>query len=406
MEVSIKLLKLHPKEGEYFSDLAAEKFEDLKRSIAAHGIRDPIKVLPDYTVVAGHQRLRAAEELGLEKVPIEILNLTPEEAEYLLIADNTERRGEEQDPIKKAKQVKFLAEYWRIREGSRNAPGAGLRRNREGKFCPDGAGKTLDDIAKSIGQDTRTTKNLLSLNNLIPEYQGMVSAGTLKQSAAYALATLSQATQKALLDTLGKKTAEMKVAELQELKRQLAAQAQEIKEADAEIARLKQRIASGGGERLAALKARLAELEARNAELRSQQPEVVNQVVEAVYESDYAAQQEIARLTAIRDGLAQETGEMPRPEGKSWLEREIDRLEARKAVLEWDVERNRAARDLMVAATDLFRPLKEKEFEFLALIRQTKPSAADYSEVIEWMRLLARYLEHLKEFAASGARRK
>ena len=55
--------------------------------------------MPDYTIIAGHQRFKIAQELGLEKVPVVIINVSPEEAEYLLIADNEERRQEDNDPI-------------------------------------------------------------------------------------------------------------------------------------------------------------------------------------------------------------------------------------------------------------------------------------------------------------------
>lgn len=79
-----------------------------------------LKVSTDYTVISGHQRLRIAKELGLTSVPIEIVDpvevedvksgmVTPEQyLEYLLIAENVERRGQaEADPIKKAR-IRFF----------------------------------------------------------------------------------------------------------------------------------------------------------------------------------------------------------------------------------------------------------------------------------------------------------
>jgi len=50
--IPIKLLKEHPKNQEYFNDLTKEKYEEIKNSIQTYGIRDPLKVLPDYTGVA------------------------------------------------------------------------------------------------------------------------------------------------------------------------------------------------------------------------------------------------------------------------------------------------------------------------------------------------------------------
>ncbi len=55
--VSIALLKCHPKNQEYYNSLTPEKYEEIKRSIEINGIRDPLKVLPDYTIIAGHHYL-------------------------------------------------------------------------------------------------------------------------------------------------------------------------------------------------------------------------------------------------------------------------------------------------------------------------------------------------------------
>jgi ParB family chromosome partitioning protein len=45
--VSVDLLKSHPKNAEYFSPATPEKREEIRRSILAQGIRDPLKVAPD-----------------------------------------------------------------------------------------------------------------------------------------------------------------------------------------------------------------------------------------------------------------------------------------------------------------------------------------------------------------------
>jgi ParB family chromosome partitioning protein len=86
--VSISLLKCHPKNQEYYNGLTPEKYEEIKRSIEINGIRDPLKVLPDYTIIAGHQRFKIAQELELTQVPVVIMDIDQKEAEYILIADN------------------------------------------------------------------------------------------------------------------------------------------------------------------------------------------------------------------------------------------------------------------------------------------------------------------------------
>lgn len=52
--------KLHP----------AEQIEQIKKSIEEFGFNDPIAIWGDDTIIEGHGRLIAAQELGLEKIPV------------------------------------------------------------------------------------------------------------------------------------------------------------------------------------------------------------------------------------------------------------------------------------------------------------------------------------------------
>jgi ParB family chromosome partitioning protein len=180
-EISIQLLKIHPKNTDYFSELPDEKYQEIKQSIAAHGIRDPLKVLSDYIVIAGHQRLRIAKELGIEKVPVVVLDISAEEAEYLLIADNEERRQGDDNPMRKARRAEYLKQYWNVREGSTNPKGTTVPR--KGHNVP--YGKTLADVAEAIGETEKGVKRLLKLNDLIAPLQALVSADKLTPTAAH-----------------------------------------------------------------------------------------------------------------------------------------------------------------------------------------------------------------------------
>jgi len=77
--------------------------------------------------------------------------ISKEEAEYLLIADNEERRQGDDDPIKKAKRAKFLREYWEVKwGGSRGNQYTG--KNSEMKMVNNSPFKTFDNITKAIGE--------------------------------------------------------------------------------------------------------------------------------------------------------------------------------------------------------------------------------------------------------------
>jgi len=63
--------------------------EAVARSIEEFGFRVPLVVDGDGVLIAGHTRLKAAEYLGLDKVPVHVAkDLTPERARALRIADN------------------------------------------------------------------------------------------------------------------------------------------------------------------------------------------------------------------------------------------------------------------------------------------------------------------------------
>jgi len=69
--------------------LNAAAVDYVANSIRELGFGAPILVDKDMVIIAGHTRLQAAEKLGLEEVPVVILNnITPEQARAMRLADN------------------------------------------------------------------------------------------------------------------------------------------------------------------------------------------------------------------------------------------------------------------------------------------------------------------------------
>lgn len=59
-------------------------------SIREFGFRQPIVVDTDGVIICGHTRFKAAQKLGLEKVPVHVAkDLTPEQIKAYRIAENT-----------------------------------------------------------------------------------------------------------------------------------------------------------------------------------------------------------------------------------------------------------------------------------------------------------------------------
>ena len=192
INMPLHCLKCHPRNEEFFSNVEGEEFNRLKQSIQELGVLTPLRVSKDMTIISGHQRYRAATELELEDVPVIIDDTLKDEDEKLvqLIAANFGRM--KNDPVK---QGRWIAEYERLR-GVRNG---GDRKSVGNNFRLI----TQEDIAAELGVDTRTLRNLKSLNTILPELQDIISEGRISATTGFKLiARLSEEEQHELLEAL------------------------------------------------------------------------------------------------------------------------------------------------------------------------------------------------------------
>ena len=151
-QININVLKPHPRNNEFFDDLNGEEFERLKESIKTQKIYTDILVSPDMTIISGHQRVRAAKELGMELVPIKIdQDLQNEESKLLaLIANNFGRR--KNDPAKDRKAIETYVTLNGFTHG-------GDRRSKD-----QSATLKLSDIAKQLNTSETSLNAYFVLN--------------------------------------------------------------------------------------------------------------------------------------------------------------------------------------------------------------------------------------------------
>lgn len=122
---SIEALSPHPKNGEiYGSDIE----KTTKRSIEENGIREPLIIKPDGTIISGHQRWMIAKELGMESVPVTVREYNNEDDELEALLDHNQHR--EKTPGQK------------IMEGIQYETVQNFAR---------GTGKTRDQVGERIG---------------------------------------------------------------------------------------------------------------------------------------------------------------------------------------------------------------------------------------------------------------
>jgi ParB/RepB/Spo0J family partition protein len=92
----ISKLKPHPRQPDLFPDLPNPQLRTLADDMKKNGLIHPIEILPDGTVIAGHQRVRAAQMLGWIKIRCwvreDLAEAGPAAVERRLIEDNANRR--------------------------------------------------------------------------------------------------------------------------------------------------------------------------------------------------------------------------------------------------------------------------------------------------------------------------
>lgn len=174
----IETAKVSPNPYQPRVEFDPESLNDLKNSIKEKGLIQPItvrKVDNRYELIAGERRLRAAIEVGLEKIPAYIVNVeTKEEMLELAIIENVQR--EKLNPIEQANAFQRLI---------------------------DECSLTQDEVAQKIGKDRSTITNILRLLKLPADIQAFVKTGDL--SIGHARALLSVESNSARRD-LSKKT--------------------------------------------------------------------------------------------------------------------------------------------------------------------------------------------------------
>ncbi len=147
MTMKVSDLKPHPKNEEIYG--VNEDISDLVKKIKKSGRVHTMTVNSNGVVLAGHRRLKACIELGIETVNAEIVDFdTPEEEIEFIVLDNHQREKTVEQKAKEARVLKEVeSELAKRRQGERNDIVPNLARSSEGKDY----GKARDKVAKNVG---------------------------------------------------------------------------------------------------------------------------------------------------------------------------------------------------------------------------------------------------------------
>lgn len=211
VELPLKDLSASPKNA--FRQLDEETYSELKASLQASGLVYPIIVRPkdsiqsypingEYEILAGHNRVRAARDLGWETIKASIVRVDDVQAVRIINDSNLQRTGVTE--LEKAWAYRQLFDAMQ-RQGQRTDLMATL----EGQSTMEDDAepvdtvstgqKTTDFIGEMYGQSGRTVRRKIRLTYLIDELYRLYERKDISQSAAVDLSYLDADTQRLLL---------------------------------------------------------------------------------------------------------------------------------------------------------------------------------------------------------------
>jgi len=142
-----------------------EALQTLAASIEAQGILQPVVVRPisnhRYEILSGERRWRAAQLIGLDRVPVVVRDVADEDAIAIALIENIQR--EDLNPVEEAVGLKRLQEEF---------------------------GLSQEQIAGAVGRSRSAVANSLRLLNLHSDVQTLLGQGVIEVGHAKVLLSL------------------------------------------------------------------------------------------------------------------------------------------------------------------------------------------------------------------------
>lgn len=185
---SVDCAEIQPSRFQPRSAFKQDKLNELIASIKEKGIVQPIlarRTEQGYEIIAGERRFRAAQALGIKKVPVLIKDVNDSDAMELALVENIQR--EDLNPVEEAKAYKRLIDEFHF---------------------------TQEQIAQAVGRDRTSVTNTLRLLALSGAIQQLVLDDIITMGHARALlAVPEERRRKKLCDKIVRKGLSVREAE-------------------------------------------------------------------------------------------------------------------------------------------------------------------------------------------------
>jgi hypothetical protein len=140
--------------------MAEDEFKAFLADLGTRGILVPIEITREGVVLDGRQRLRAARELGLESVPVRVIEVG-DQLDYMLRAAVLRRQL---NASQRAALVVEFERYGELRAEGKRRQRANLRQTTEVATLPPRGEKTRDAAARWAGISARTVQDMTTVH--------------------------------------------------------------------------------------------------------------------------------------------------------------------------------------------------------------------------------------------------
>jgi len=157
----VPLAAIRPNAFQPRQHFADDSIDELTESIRGNGILQPLlvrRVGGGFELIAGERRLRAAQGLGMEQVPVMVREASDREMLEMALIENLQR--EDLNPLEEGRAYRRLVDEFHL---------------------------TQEEVAARVGKDRSTVANTLRLLHLPDEIQTAIERGLLSAGHARAL---------------------------------------------------------------------------------------------------------------------------------------------------------------------------------------------------------------------------
>lgn len=191
-----------------------DAMEELTASIRKHGVLVPViarRIDDGFELIAGHRRQHAAQNIGMEAIPVLVLDLDDDDAIIQLVDSNIQREGVL--PSERAWAYKLRMDAMKHKAGRPSKEADENSPKISANFRSD------DELGILAGVSGDTIRNFISLTNLIEPIMDMVDDKLISLSPAYAIAALPKEHQGILLDAMECEQVTPSVSQAQRIKK-------------------------------------------------------------------------------------------------------------------------------------------------------------------------------------------